>query len=362
MSEAEMDGTPQPNSSSRVISVGGGKGGVGKSILSANLAVALAQTGRRVVLVDLDLGGANQQLLLGVTSCRPGIPALIEGTEADVREALTPTGISNLSLLAGTETVQGAANISHQSQQRLLRKLRSLDATVVLDAGAGVGYNALDFFLLGAQRLIVTTPQVTAIHDAYSFLKGAVLRLVQQQAERTIEAKLLEPILEPILATGESLKVAQLIERMREQHPGVADKIATLVRSFNASLVGNQVVQASDGGVFWSVSRMMREFLGVDVPVLGYLSSASVVDDSVNDRRPFVLGRPCEQARAICKMAEALMAQDVSDDLEAEPVAAPAVAAVPVVRLPTPAPVPRSLRRHPTLPGMTPRPRAGTVR
>jgi MinD-like ATPase involved in chromosome partitioning or flagellar assembly len=315
MSEAEMDGIPQPDSSGRVISVGGGKGGVGKSILSANLAAALAQTGRRVVLADLDLGAANQHLLLGLPGCRPGVLALIEGSEADVREALTPTGITNLWLLAGTGAAPGAAGLAHRSRLRLLRKLRSLDATVVLDVGAGVGYDALDFFLLGAQRLIVTTPQVTAIHDAYSFLKGAVRRLVQQQAERNIDAKL-------------------------------------LLRSFGASLIGNQVVQASDGAVFWSVSRMMREFLGVDVPVLGYLSAATVVGDSVTDRRPFVLGHPCEPARVIRKMAETLMAEPVSDELAVEIEADP-----PLVRLPTPAPIPPSLRRHPTLPGMTPRPR-----
>jgi flagellar biosynthesis protein FlhG len=408
-----MSNGPQSKSPARVISVGGGKGGVGKSIISVNLAVALAQAGRKVVLVDLDLGAANQHLLLGLSHCKPGIRALIDGSESDVAAALTPTSIPNLSLLAGTGAVLGAANITYNSKLRLLRKLRSLDATVILDVGAGVGYNALDFFLLGGQRLVVTTPQVTAIHDAYSFLKGAVLRLLHQHAERTIEAALLEPV----LASAESAKVAVTLERLREQRPALADKVASLLRSFSAYLIGNQVNQSTDGGIFSSVSRMMHEFLGVDVPVMGWLQSGPVISDSVNDRKPFVLGRPSEQARVIRKIADALMAEDLVDDLELEleitddsplvpeattpvsivaapPVEAPALAVeiaapvvetagpvalqpsaarapsplasdirparvgLPRVRLPTPAPVPRSLRRHPTLPGMTPYPRA----
>src|SRR5262249_1996186 len=137
------------DATSRVISVGGGKGGVGKSVLTANLAVALAETGRKVVLADLDLGAASQHLLLGVPSCRSGIRPLIEGSVADLRQALTPTAVPNLSLLAGTGDVLDAAGIGHEAKLLLLRKLRALEAVVVLDVGAGIGYNALDFFLLG---------------------------------------------------------------------------------------------------------------------------------------------------------------------------------------------------------------------
>jgi flagellar biosynthesis protein FlhG len=117
----------------QVISIGGGKGGVGKSIIASNLAVAIAQLGKHVVLVDLDLGAANQHLLLGVARPRAGVPALLEGSVDDVHNALSPTPIPNLSLLAGSGAVLGAANISHTDKQRLIRKLRAIDAVVILD-------------------------------------------------------------------------------------------------------------------------------------------------------------------------------------------------------------------------------------
>src|SRR5262249_28732369 len=112
---------------SRVISVGGGKGGVGKSVIAANLAGTLAQAGRKVVPADPDLGAPSQHLLLGVTSCRPGVRPLLEGSDTDVERALTPTAIANLSLLAGTDGACGAANLSRAGQERLLAKLRALN-------------------------------------------------------------------------------------------------------------------------------------------------------------------------------------------------------------------------------------------
>ena len=94
--------TTQQQKRTRIISVGGGKGGVGKSIVSCNLAVAMAQLGHKTVLADLDLGAANQHLLLGIDRPLPGIEALLSRGNEDVRESLTPTRTPNLQLLAGT--------------------------------------------------------------------------------------------------------------------------------------------------------------------------------------------------------------------------------------------------------------------
>jgi flagellar biosynthesis protein FlhG len=312
-----MNSVAPSRSLPRIISVGGGKGGVGKSIVAANLAVTLAQTGkRRVVLVDLDLGAANQHLLLGVSKVKPGVQALMEGSAKEVEDALTPTPVPNLFLLAGSGAVLGAANITYQEKRKLIRKLRQLDALVVVDVGAGVGYNALDFFLLGEQKLVVTTPQVTAIHDSYSFLKGALLRMIGQQANREIESA----ILEPALFSGAATKVVDILARLREQRPELGEKVTQLRQSFGAHLIGNQVTKPSDAGIFWSVTRMMREFLGIEVPVMAMIPADRAVPDSVNDRRPLVLGPPSDLGRAIQRIADALMAEDLSaeSDLELE--------------------------------------------
>ncbi len=157
-----MKSPTQTNSAARIITIGGGKGGVGKSIISSNLAVAMAQNGHRVVLVDCDLGAANQHVLFGIDRPQLGLQALIDRTIDSLVPAMTPTALPNLHLVAGTGASVGAANISHGEKQRIMKKIRALDADVVIvDVGAGVSFNVLDFFELGSQRLLVVTPQVT---------------------------------------------------------------------------------------------------------------------------------------------------------------------------------------------------------
>jgi flagellar biosynthesis protein FlhG len=329
----------------RVISVGGGKVGAGESVLAANLAVALAQTGRKVALVELDLDAANQHHLLGVTRCRPGVRFLVDGSVADLCEALAPTAIPNLSVLGGTGAALGAAGIARDAKRDLLRKLRALESVVVLDVGGGDGYKALDHFLLGGQKLIVTTPRVTAIHDAYSFFKAAVLRLLHQQAEPWIEAGLLEPG----LLGDDSARVPAILDRMHEQEPELADQIGTLLGSFNGYLVGNLVDAHTEAKVLPSVGKMMRDFLGIEIPTLGSVPSGSAVNDFVNDHRLFVLGRATEQTRALRQIVDALLADDVTEELDLE---------LPLAEEP-PEPVATESARHRpiTLPGMTPFPR-----
>lgn len=292
----------------RIISVGGGKGGVGKSIVSCNMAVAMAQLGHRTVLADLDLGAANQHLLLGIDRPLPGIEALLSRTTDDVRSGLTPTKIKGLSLLAGTGAVVGAANITHGQKGKIIRKLRSLDADVVIvDCGAGVGYNTLDFFELGAQRLVVTTPQVTAIHDAYSFLKGAVIRTLQHHAQNDRERKLLQEV----EGSAEGEKVIDLLARIRSDHPAYADRISRVLENFGAQLVGNQVTSVKQNGIFHAVSKMIHDYLGISVPIVGWLKESREIAESVNERSPLILTRDAEYGKALRAMAETLLVEDV---------------------------------------------------
>src|ERR1700690_902898 len=122
----------QDSSPKRFITIGGGKGGVGKSIVASNLALAIAQTGARVVLVDCDLGAANQHVLFGVDRPKPGIQGLLDRKIDSLDEGLTPTPHPNLSLVAGTGAAMGAANINHGEKQRVIRRIRAITADVVL--------------------------------------------------------------------------------------------------------------------------------------------------------------------------------------------------------------------------------------
>jgi flagellar biosynthesis protein FlhG len=297
----------------RIITVGGGKGGVGKSIVASNLAIAIAERGSRVVLVDCDLGAANQHVLFGIDRPKPGIQGLLDRKIESLEEGLTPTPHPNLHLVAGTGASVGAANINHGEKQRIIRRIRAIDADVILiDVGAGVSYNVLDFFEQGAQRLLVVTPQVTSIQTAYSFLKGAVMRTLQHHAEKAAELDLLAPAAK----SGENEKVSQILARVREQSPALAESIDKILNRFGAQIVGNQVFEAGQAGIFHAITRMIADFLGITVPILGTVRASRRIRESVNLRKPMMLGPKDEDTRAFQQMAEALLAEDVAiDDL-----------------------------------------------
>jgi flagellar biosynthesis protein FlhG len=335
--------SPTPSSATkRIITVGGGKGGVGKSIVSSNLAAALAQRGSRVVLVDCDLGAANQHVLFGIDRPTSGLQALIDRKIESLEEALTPTPLPNLHLVAGTGAAVGAANITHAEKQRIMKRIRALDADVVIvDVGAGVSFNVLDFFELGSQRLLVVTPQVTSIQTAYSFLKGAVLRTLRHHAEKTSELELLEPA----IASKENEKVSRLLARLREDNPAFGEAVFRILNRFGAQIVGNQVSEPNQAGIFHAVSRMIHDFLGITVPILGYVSISRRIRESINQRRPMMLGHQIdENTKVFQQMAEALLLEDVPlDDLlieedEGEDLAQVSVAVPAGVPAPAPAP------------------------
>jgi flagellar biosynthesis protein FlhG len=300
-----MSIAPQKAARSCIITVGGGKGGVGKSIVALNLAAVLAQDGHHVVIADMDLGAANQHLLLGLPNPAMGLQDLLDRSVKEAKNCLTETPVPNLRLLAGTSGVLGSANITHAQKVLLLRKLRALEADIiVVDVGAGVGYNALDFFDLGVRKLLVTTPQVTALHDAYAFLKSAVLRLLRHNVEEAIDAALLEPA--TLSTSGE--KVVQILARLRETRPELADKVFAAIERFGACMVGNQVFNDAHAGVFGAVAHTMRDYLGVTIPVLGWLRSSTAIHDSVNCRRPLALEPHTKDGIAFRNLARAVLA------------------------------------------------------
>jgi len=257
------------------------------------------------VIADMDLGAANQHLLLGLHNPATGLQDLLDRSVKEAKTCLLETQMPNLRLLAGTSGMLGAANITHAQKVLLLRKLRALEADIIIvDVGAGVGYNALDFFDIGVRKLLVTTPQVTALHDAYAFLKSAVLRLLRHNMEGDIEAALLEPA---TLSTSNE-KVVQILARLRETRPALADKVFGEIERFGACMVGNQVFKDSHTGVFEAVAHTMHEYLGLKVPVLGWLRHSAAVHESVNSRRPLAIDPDGKDTSSFRILAQAVLA------------------------------------------------------
>src|SRR5271157_1592593 len=129
-----------------IVPIGSGKGGVGKSLLAANLSIALAEAGKKVVLVDLDLGASNAHTMLGIRSVTRGIGTFLSAPRTDFEEIILPTEYDGLSFVPGDAEMPGTAALSSAQKKRLVRCLESLVFDyMILDLGPGAGTNQLDF-------------------------------------------------------------------------------------------------------------------------------------------------------------------------------------------------------------------------
>ncbi len=162
----------------RVITLGSGKGGTGKSFLAVNLALALSRGGVRTCLVDLDFGSADLHLLLGRLQPRRGVLEFLQGEVPSLVDVMHPVDPGRLLFLVpgAGETVR-AAGLSTREIENLVRGVGQLPVeAVIVDLPAGAAHQVLDLFLAGDAQLVVTTPDVVAVNDAARFLRLARMR------------------------------------------------------------------------------------------------------------------------------------------------------------------------------------------
>ncbi len=288
------------------ISVGGGKGGIGKSVVSVNLATTLASIGMRTVLVDADLGTPTLHTLLGIDRRGPTLQALIDRKINRLEEAMIGTRVPHLSVIPGT-SLPGAANLGHQEKLKLLRHVRSLDAeVVVIDVGAGAAFNTLDLYLAGDLRLVVTTPELTSLQNAYCFLKAAVVREVVALA-RSLGAS---EDWTRAFDTKDTSRMSAWLDRLGRERPDVARRVRLQVARFGARWVGNRVAGPAAEHSVHALARLSSEFLGVDSPVVTNVPASRAVEASIHARQPAILDAGSEPAlvRAFETLAEHVLA------------------------------------------------------
>ena len=162
----------EPTSIARVITVTSGKGGVGKSNLSVNLAIQLSRLGKRVVVLDADFGLANVEVMLGIRPKYNLADMIFHGKT--LSEIIT-MGPENIGFISGGSGIQELSNLSKEQITYLTKKLIQLDEfadVVIIDTGAGIGDAVMEFIMCSSEVLLVATPEPTSITDAYALVKA----------------------------------------------------------------------------------------------------------------------------------------------------------------------------------------------
>ena len=280
--------TPRPY----IVAIGGGKGGVGKSLISANLSLMLAKRGRRVVLFDADLGGANAHTCLGMAAPRASVADFVRRQVLDLAEVTVETGYENLGLISGALDWMQAANPRAQDKARLGEALLRLDTDVlVVDLGAGTSLHTIDFFLLAHQGIVTLVPEPTAIENAYRFMKMACIRRLQAIELSWYARPVLGRALDDQGDKG-LRSPAELLREVREQDATLGARLKRELERHPFHLVVNQVRSRDEGELAEGIKQACRRYFGVSIDATFSIPFDDSAWQAVRRRRPLVEDYP----------------------------------------------------------------------
>ena len=293
----------------QIIPVASGKGGVGKSLLSANLAIALGQAGKKVLLADLDLGASNLHLVIGQNSPKTGMGTYLNG-QSRFEDIIQPTEYENVSFIAGDSELPGISSLRISQKNDLIRNFTSQDADyLILDLGAGTHLTILDMFLTSPQGIVVTAPTVTATLNAYLFLKNIVFRMMYNTFRKGSAAyNYLEDLKKKDPTTLQRLYIPRLIDQIAEVDPQNAALFRARMAEFHPRMVMNMIDDPKDADRAQRIRHSCQEFLGLNLEHLGVIYRDALQDKALASRLPVVVYKPQSLiAQAISRIAEKII-------------------------------------------------------
>ncbi len=272
----------------RIWAVGGGKGGVGKSIISILLAFWLSRMDKNTILVDTDLGGANLHTLLGIKSPSRTLNDFISKRYQSLEDICVDAGVQNLRLISGASEILSLANPKYVQKMKIIQGIHKLGADyIILDLGAGTSFNALDFFLVADKKITVLTPQPTSIQNAYGFVRNAVYRRLSQLSSRNPS---LSALIQTAMNTRNELRVRTIKELFQavEESDGreVMSDLQKEIARIQPAIVTNMARDANDKKAGRIIKLVAEKYLMVDAVDLGAVVFDKQIDSMVSKMVP----------------------------------------------------------------------------
>ena len=284
-----------------VISVASGKGGVGKSVVSVNLALVLARMGKQVVLADLDVGGADAHVMVGLLNPLLTLTDFLNHRIEHLDDLAQRLSIDpNLRIIPGTGDTLATANMAYAQKKRLIRNFQNIRADVIIvDIGAGASYHTLDFFLMADHHITVATPDPTSVLDLYRFIKLAAIR-------RVLSMFMMRDVMAEGLANRDYSSVEEVLDVAGKTDESGRAFAETTLRAFQPTLVLNRVSGRARVNVL-QLRKLLKEYVGGDLTLLGEIPEDPAMEQAVRAYVPVVQHAPSSPAAvALAKTADAL--------------------------------------------------------
>jgi len=278
----------------RLLAVGGGRGGVGKSLLAQNLAVYFAQLGKSVTLVDCDPTGANIHTQFGLNALAH--PAPTDGTLEDLMKALVPTSVPGLTILPGPhDAIEPPLQLRAGRKSRWLARLKSLPTDyLVIDVGPGHAHLALDIMIAADLAICVTVPEPPSIEATYRFVRAAYRRRLRRSlAKDRFRLSLVDRAIKEIGRLPSPLELIRLLSKNDRSLAEVAWAEAQRTHLF---LAVNQTRVRTDLELATSMSALCRRHYGVALDELGWIEHDDSVWLSVRRKKPLLVDSPTSKA------------------------------------------------------------------
>ena len=281
--------------SPQIWAVGGGKGGVGKSVVSILLALSLARQNRRIVLIDADLAGANLHTMMGIKTPVRTLNDFVTGKYKTLQEICIPASQQGMQLICGASEIFSLANLPYAQKNKILQSVTQLACDyVILDLGAGNSYNVLDFFLVADHPIVVMTPQPTSVQNAYGFIRNTIYRKLSRLASR--KPRLQELIKNAMEPNNDSQMntIHDLLNAVSDcSDSGQVSNFQEAVSEFRPWLITNMTRNGQGNSVASIVQNVTGKYLTIRAEELGAIGYDSMIENRICQMQP-VSGLPAD--------------------------------------------------------------------
>jgi flagellar biosynthesis protein FlhG len=294
----------------RVVAIGSGKGGVGKSLVAANVGIFLSTLGKRVVLVDGAFGAPNLHIFSGVPRPARSLSETFAANGPTLADVAVTTHVPGVKLVSGLYDPPWVAEPGSMRVQLIAEQIRQLPADwVVVDLGSGVASPALELFLEADVGLLIAVPDPTSVELMHRFVKAAFLKHLERRGLGHLAQARLHFSGEPRDYEGGTPSALEIyLAAVQDESPDLAELRAAIL-GFVPHLVVNSARSKSDMELGRAVKSSVRRRLGVPIRYLGHLEYDEAVWASTRRRRPLLIEHPETRiAKCFERIARGLLA------------------------------------------------------